>query len=551
MKISFNAFVSVLCFCGILFCSANTDVFVEKGKVVGLIADPECPIVVENGAVLLKHPTALFYGNRVPGAGDVEVRVKMAIDNLTGSAASFSIDGNSHFGFEGASKKMYLSGHFFRYSKIDRDAPECIKSGKVFDFTVVRKGEMVTFLINGESILEVMDNRKTLGSVALRPVRSTMRIYDFSMKSNFSSGLEDLAAKRKYFEKMAERPFIDISRETSRHAFVAKGTEEIYQGHPTTTQLDDGTILAVWCLNHGGHAGPMAKSVDGAKSWTRIDELMPKAYWSHQNCPSIYRMKDPKGKDRIWVFTAAKPNRAGPPIPSIMSEDNGKTWKEMPPLGEKFRCVMAFSSMVQLKDGSYLGLFHRGPGGKDRAPLEVLQTISQDGGFTWSDPYVVCKVAGKNPCEPYVFRSPDGNELCCVMRENTHRGCSLMMFSRDEGKTWSKAVDTSWSLTGDRHHGIYLPDGRLVIVFRDTAPKSPTYGHFVAWVGRYKDIKERKEGQCRVKLLHSYAGRDCGYPGIELLKDGTIVATTYIKYWNDKRRHSVVSVCFCAEDFDK
>ncbi|MFO7936175.1 MAG: sialidase family protein [Kiritimatiellia bacterium] len=358
-------------------------------------------------------------------------------------------------------------------------------------------------------------------------------------------------AEHQYFEKMAERPFIDISQERERHSFVAAGTEKVYQGHPTTTKLDDGTILAVWCINHGGHAGPMAKSVDGGKTWTRMDDLMPKAYWTHQNCPSIYRMTDPKGKERIWVFSAAKHTRASAPMPSIMSEDNGKTWKEMPPLGEKFRCVMTFSSIVQLKDGSYLGLFHRGPDGSDRSPLEVLQAISEDGGFTWSDPHVVCRVAGKNPCEPYVFRSPDGSELCCVMRENTHKGCSLMMFSQDEGQTWSKAVDTAWSLTGDRHQGIYLPDGRLVIVFRDTAPKSPTIGHFVAWVGRYEDIKARSEGQCRVKLMHNYAGWDCGYPGIELLEDGTIVATTYIKYWNDQRKHSVVSVRFNAEDFTK
>ena len=26
------------------------------------------------------------------------------------------------------------------------------------------------------------------------------------------------------------------------------------------------------------------------------------------------------------------------------------------------------------------------------------------------------KLDGKDPCEPYVFRSPDGDELCCIMR---------------------------------------------------------------------------------------------------------------------------------------
>jgi hypothetical protein len=237
-------------------------------------------------------------------------------------------------------------------------------------------------------------------------------------------------------------------------------------------------------------------------------------------------------------------------MPRIVSRDGGRTWKEMEPLGERFRCVMTFSSIVKLKDGSYLGLFHRGPGGADRAPLEVLQTATQDGGCTWSEPRVVAQVEGKNPCEPFAFRSPDGGELGCLMRENTHQGRSLMMFSRDEGAAWSAPVDTPWGLTGDRHMGVYAQDGRLVIAFRDQAPQSPTRGHFVAWVGTYDDIRQGRPGQYRIKLLHSFAGGDCGYPGVELLPDGTIVATTYIKYGNDARKHSVVSTRFRLEETD-
>jgi len=129
---------------------------------------------------------------------------------------------------------------------------------------------------------------------------------------------------------------------------------------------------------------------------------------------------------------------------------------------------MTFSSMVWLKDGSTLGLFHRGALGHD-ANLQVLQSITRDGGFTWSQPVLACngtKLDGKDPFEPYVFRSPNGDELCCLMRENKRSGTSLVMFSRDEGKTWSQSVDAPWGLTGDRHHGIRLPDGRMVIVVR-------------------------------------------------------------------------------------
>jgi hypothetical protein len=39
-----------------------------------------------------------------------------------------------------------------------------------------------------------------------------------------------------------------------------------------------------------------------------------------------------------------------------------------------------------------------------------------------------------------------------------------------------------------------------------------------------------KQSGYLVKLLHSHAGGDPTYPGLELLPDGTFVATTYIKY---------------------
>ena len=99
---------------------------------------------------------------------------------------------------------------------------------------------------------------------------------------------------------------------------------------------------------------------------------------------------------------------------------------------------------------------------------------------------------------------------------------------------------------------VYAKDGRLAIAFRDQAINSPTKGHFVAWVGKYDDIKQAKPGQYRVKLLHSHASRvgDCGYPGVELLPDDTVVATTYIKYRSGPEKNSVVSTRFKLAETD-
>jgi len=339
--------------------------------------------------------------------------------------------------------------------------------------------------------------------------------------------------------EVEDLPVIDISDQTERHVIIAAGTERVYQGHPTTVLLPDKkTMFAVWSIGHGGPAGPMARSDDAGLTWKRLDDQLPEGFKQHRNCPSIYRMVDPAGKERIWVFSAQ------PKMPSIVTEDGGKTWKEKEPLG--FDNVMTFSSVVRLKDGSYMGMYHRhSPDG-----VQTMQTQTADGGLTWSEPTVAAQVKGKVPCEPFVFYSPDGKELCCLLRENTHQGRSLMMFSTDEAKTWSTPQDTPWGLTGDRHMGVYTKDGRWVIAFRDKAHGSSTHNHFVAWVGTYEDIRKCRPGQYRVKLLHSNHGGDCGYPGMELLDDGTIIATTYIKYKPGKKRHSVISARFKLDELD-
>ena len=339
-------------------------------------------------------------------------------------------------------------------------------------------------------------------------------------------------------------PTLDISSQKYRQSLVAAGTEEIYQGHPTTALLsDDKTILCVWTINHGGYCGPMAKSVDGGKTWEMVET--PEDWEGMKNCPSIYRMIDKEGTERLMVY-AAQPDMA-----QTYSLDNGETWTPVKSLG--IENIMPFTSMVRLHNGDYLAMYNKRPESATKAfSNEVWQSVSKDGGLTWEEPrQIVPYTEAYSPCEPCVFWSPDGKQLACLIRDNNRQGNSLMIFSEDEGSTWTEPQETPWGLTGDRHVAKYAPDGRLVVVFRDKAPLSPTYDHFVAWVGHYSDLLNDKGGEYRIKLLHSYAGWDCGYPGLELLPDGTFVATTYIKYENNANKNSVVSVRFSLPEVDK
>ncbi|MEC3878974.1 sialidase family protein [Parapedobacter sp. 10938] len=340
----------------------------------------------------------------------------------------------------------------------------------------------------------------------------------------------------------------DLSNDSLRHVIVAQGTPEVYQGHPTTVLLPDGkTMYSVWTYNHGGVCGPLKRSCDGGLTWSDLLDV-PQNWSTVSNCPAIYRLPDPQGNHRLFVFAGEGPNGN---MYQSYSDDGGKTWSPMAP-NNTGPSVMPFCTIMPIDGGKrLLGLSNiRRPGEQVEKRSNVLsRSYSDDGGATWTPWEVILDLPGLKPCEPELVRSPNGKQLLCLIRENTER-VALYMTSDDEGATWSETKPLPPPLHGDRHKAKYAPDGRLVVVFRDTGHDNPTRNHFVAWVGTYDDILEGNEGQFRVKLLHSHKGWDCGYPGLELLPDDTFVATTYVKYKKGTDQNSVVSTRFTLAELD-
>ncbi len=189
------------------------------------------------------------------------------------------------------------------------------------------------------------------------------------------------------------------------------------------------------------------------------------------------------------------------------------------------------------------------PGGKVSPDFNLYQTLSHDGGLTWDFPTPIWSGSDLNLCEPGVVRSPNGKTLAVLLRENARKRNSHVIFSTDEAKTWTLPRELPWTLTGDRHIAKYAPDGRLVIVFRDMAPNSETKGDWVAWVGTWDDIVNNRDGQYRVRLKDNLEGADCAYSGLEVLKDGTFVATTY-GHWEAGKEPYILSVRFKLAEFD-
>ncbi|MEZ6192660.1 MAG: sialidase family protein [Phycisphaerales bacterium] len=318
---------------------------------------------------------------------------------------------------------------------------------------------------------------------------------------------------------------------------------------------DGKTLYCVWTIGHGGTCGPMKRSDDGGLTWG--DLLPTPASWQQaHNCPAIYRLTDPNGRARLFVFAQIGDELDKKQMVQAVSEDGGNTWSEMTPNG-LMRVAMPFCTIKAIDDGKKLLAMTNLRRENDPDPRSncVAQSISADGGLTWSDWRIALDMPGFKPCEPELIRSPDGMQLACIMRENSRKQNSLVMYSHDEGETWSAPVELPDALTGDRHKAIYTDDGRLVIVFRDMAEGSPSKGSFVAWIGKYSDIVHGNPGEYRLKLLHQYptpgkAGsyHDCGYGAVEQLPDGTIIATTYVKYRPGPEKNSVVSVRFTLDE---
>lgn len=347
-------------------------------------------------------------------------------------------------------------------------------------------------------------------------------------------------------------PLLDFAAESERQIIVDREPGQ-YLGHPTTVLLEDGrTIVAVYPKGHGRGPIIMKRSADGGLIWSgRLPA--PNNWATSLETPTIHRVIGPDGTKRLILFSGLYPARLS------VSGDDGLSWTPLAPAGD-WGGIVVMSALVELRPpgrGRYMAMFH--DDGRfftketraEKPPVFTLySTFSDDGGLTWSFPQAVYRSSEVHLCEPGIIRSPDGRMLAALLRENSRTRNSFVIFSRDEGKTWSEPRELPGALTGDRHTGKYGPDGRLLVSFRDMTSESPTRGDWVAWVGTFDDIVRGREGQYRVRLMDNTKDADCAYPGVEVLPDGTFVLTTY-GHWTAGEEPYIMSVRLELAELDR
>ncbi len=363
-------------------------------------------------------------------------------------------------------------------------------------------------------------------------------------------------------------PAVDLDVDEISQVVVDR-EEGQYLGHISTILLEDGkTILASYPKGHGRGPAILKRSEDGGKTWS--DRLpVPESWATSRETPTLMRTVDAQGVKRIVMWSGLYPIRTS------ISEDDGYTWTELKPVGDWGGItVMGSTTSLNTGVGHYMATFHDdgrfikggegefwgSPAGESSGFMTVYTTKSTDGGLTWSYPEAIYKDSTIFLCEPGIIRSPDGKQIAVLLRENKRVKNSFVIFSDDEGKTWTTPRELPLALTGDRHTGKYTTDGRLFISFRTISPKQkqadrPFETSWGGWVGTYDDLVKGTEGQYVVRLKKNFPSEggwdyDTAYPGVEVLPDGTIVTTTY-GHWEAGKKPYIVSVRFTLDQLEE
>ena len=347
-----------------------------------------------------------------------------------------------------------------------------------------------------------------------------------------------------------------------RSPYSGTGENRQYLGQPDMIQTKSGRLITAYPVGHGKGRLVMKVSEDEGKTWVEKENI-PTSWARSQETPTLYKLDMGNGKERLMLITACPGWGDGSTGWNTSYSDNdGDTWTEYKhwhtnlPDGTPNKSIVGMASLVQLKDENgnfiqkWMGVYHN----YDYVNYKTYLTYDKDGNEQWSDPvpYLAKYRSIENSykmCEIGMFRSPDGKRIIGLARSQSHNNPATLIYSDDEGETWSKPMDLPGSLAGERHKAAYDPiSGRLVITFREIqydlngnnkfdGDSDWHCGHWMAWVGTYEDLINQEEGDYCITLAKDYAqnpkGGDTGYTGLVVLKDGTFVMDTY-GHWDEE-----------------
>lgn len=263
-------------------------------------------------------------------------------------------------------------------------------------------------------------------------------------------------------------------------------TSNQYFGQPDMIRTKSGRLITSFPQGHGKGPLIMKISDDDGATWTRKTDI-PASWAGSQETPTLYVLNLADGTERIMMITAcpgwgtdSAGNRYG--WNTSYSDDNGETWTEYRHWQSNRTydnanndAIVAMASLVQLKDSDgndiqkWMGVYHN----YAYVNFRTYLTFDENGDEQWSEsePYLAqwrSIESAYQMCEIGMFRSPDGKRIIGLARSQSHNNPATLIYSDDEGETWSKPMDLPGSLAGERHKIAYDPiSGRLLVTFRE------------------------------------------------------------------------------------
>ncbi len=217
-------------------------------------------------------------------------------------------------------------------------------------------------------------------------------------------------------------------------------------------RLRDGRIALFYCQKNSASSDcrvMMRTSGDEAKTWSPAHQISPSGKYTGLTNGRSIRLKTGRILLEAWENGDSY---------CYLSDDEGSTWRESQRVKpDKGSWEPA---CIELKDGRVLMLMRTGLGGQ-------YQSLSQDGGETWSTPAPTPLVGTAAPVS--ISRIPATGHLLAVWNHNpgaTRRSPLTAALSKDEGATWEHFRNIE-DASGDAwaYPAVTWIDGRALLTY--------------------------------------------------------------------------------------
>ncbi|HFU4116701.1 TPA: glycoside hydrolase domain-containing protein [Streptococcus suis] len=351
-------------------------------------------------------------------------------------------------------------------------------------------------------------------------------------------------------------PQYDLPENFKKDLEKSPNTNRQYLGQPDMLILkDDKTLITSYPIGHGHGPLVMQVSKDNGLTWTEKTDIPED--WAHSlETPTLYRLDMTDGSEKLILITAM-PNWANNQTggwKTSLSTDGGQTWSDYQGFhpnrnGQPHFTIVAMSSLIQLRDENgnnkdeWMGIFHD----NSFTNYKTILSFDENGQQVWSSPEPLLAPYREiertaQMCEIGMFRVPNSNRIIGLVRSQSHQHSSLLIYSDDEGQTWSRPEALQGALQGERHKILVDPiSNKLLVTFREIildynqngAIENGDWmaGDWMAWVGSVEDLLEQNEGEYRIRLAEDFTksakSGDTGYTGMTVSKDGTFNLVSY------------------------